>query len=132
MNKEIKAKWIAALTSGEYTQGKDYLNRNGKFCCLGVLCDLYRKETGMGEWIVAGGDGLNAFVTPNDQEYFPAISESIRLTHLDVVAWSDIGDRNPAGLPMKGISECRTASLASLNDCGIPFGDIAKLIEEYL
>jgi len=33
--------WVKALRSGEYKQGQSYLrSRDGKFCCLGVLCDL--------------------------------------------------------------------------------------------
>lgn len=45
MNKEFKAKWLTALRSGEYKQGRNFLrqtNPNGKdrFCCLGVLCDI--------------------------------------------------------------------------------------------
>jgi hypothetical protein len=44
MNPEIKALWIDALNSGEYTQGRGYLQKNGDFCCLGVLCDLAEKE----------------------------------------------------------------------------------------
>jgi hypothetical protein len=50
MNQEIKEKWIAALQSGEYQQGHDYLTSEGKYCCLGVLCDVYRKEMHIGEW----------------------------------------------------------------------------------
>lgn len=44
MNPEIKAKWVAALRSGEYKQGKGSLSTGGEFCCLGVLCDLYDPE----------------------------------------------------------------------------------------
>lgn len=41
MNPEIKAKWIAALTSGEYEQTRNYLRRvGGGYCCLGVLCEV--------------------------------------------------------------------------------------------
>lgn len=41
MNPELKAKWIAALRSGKYQQGKDRLRtHDNKFCCLGVLCDI--------------------------------------------------------------------------------------------
>ena len=44
MKKMWKAKWIAALTSGEYTQGKGALRTvyqdHSKYCCLGVLCNL--------------------------------------------------------------------------------------------
>jgi len=41
--------WVKALRSGEYKQGQSYLrNRDNKFCCLGVLCDLTNKK----EWKV--------------------------------------------------------------------------------
>ena len=47
----LKRKWLAALRSGEYTQGRGFLaratgeeNEAGEplheFCCLGVLCDI--------------------------------------------------------------------------------------------
>lgn len=47
MTPELKAKWITALRSGEYTQGQNYLKANGNYCCLGVLCEVYGgfKET---------------------------------------------------------------------------------------
>lgn len=41
MNPEIKAKWVAALRSGEYEQGKHALRDAEQFCCLGVLCSLH-------------------------------------------------------------------------------------------
>lgn len=37
---ELKFKWTSALRSGEYKQGKGYLEDDGKFCCLGVLCKV--------------------------------------------------------------------------------------------
>jgi hypothetical protein len=49
MNSEIKKAWVEALRSGEYEQGFGALNITGKYCCLGVLCDLAAKR-GMGEW----------------------------------------------------------------------------------
>lgn len=36
----FKAEWIAALRSGEFPQGRKYLNRNNEYCCLGVRCEL--------------------------------------------------------------------------------------------
>jgi hypothetical protein len=49
VNNEVKAKWVAALRSGEYKQGLTRLKTvyegiDPKFCCLGVLCDLHDKE----------------------------------------------------------------------------------------
>ena len=49
MKPEIKQKWIDALATATYKQGKEVLrNKNDEFCCLGVLCDIYSKETGVG------------------------------------------------------------------------------------
>ena len=36
----FKAKWVAALRSGDYQQGTGNLDDMGKFCCLGVACRL--------------------------------------------------------------------------------------------
>lgn len=42
MNKELKQRWIEALRSGNYKQGRFCLRvkRYDSFCCLGVLADL--------------------------------------------------------------------------------------------
>ena len=48
MNPKVKAKWLKALRSGEYDQTIGRLLRRtpegDKFCCLGVLCNLYAQE----------------------------------------------------------------------------------------
>jgi hypothetical protein len=44
MKKEIAEKWVQALRSGGYKQTKEVLRNSDGFCCLGVLCDLYKKE----------------------------------------------------------------------------------------
>lgn len=44
MLNENAKKWVQALRSGEYKQGKDALRDNDKFCCLGVACEVYKKE----------------------------------------------------------------------------------------
>lgn len=38
-NNENMRKWVAALRSGEYKQGRRFLNCNGRQCCLGVACE---------------------------------------------------------------------------------------------
>lgn len=37
-------RWINALRSGNYKQGREQLNYEDKFCCLGVACDLFIDE----------------------------------------------------------------------------------------
>ena len=31
--------WLEALRSGEYQQGRSYLKKDNKYCCLGVLAE---------------------------------------------------------------------------------------------
>lgn len=40
MNKKQAQKWIDALRSGEYKQGKGTLQNKLGYCCLGVLCKI--------------------------------------------------------------------------------------------
>lgn len=37
LDPELKAKWVSALRSGEYQQCAEYLHKDGRYCCLGVL-----------------------------------------------------------------------------------------------
>jgi len=46
MDPRIRDMWADALESGEYSKGQGYLKLSGEYCCLGVLTDLYVKETG--------------------------------------------------------------------------------------
>ena len=63
MNEEsqraLKAKWVEALRSGDYKQGTNRLRIGDEYCCLGVLCDVYRKITPGTNWIVSGKDNDN-------------------------------------------------------------------------
>lgn len=45
MNPVVKARWLTALRSGEYQQGRELLaqrdaDNRWSYCCLGVLCEL--------------------------------------------------------------------------------------------
>lgn len=44
MREEVKNKWVKALRSGEYEQGTGKLHKDGKLCCLGVLCELAKED----------------------------------------------------------------------------------------
>lgn len=120
MKKDIKEKWVAALRSGEYKQGKDALMRETEegqeFCCLGVLCDLAVQS---GLPVELGQTGL----------YDPRATYDLEEGHLprSVREWAGLDDRDPR--VRVGSS---TRSLSSLNDRGTSFRDIARLIEEQL
>lgn len=41
MKASVAKRWVKALRSGKYKQGRGQLrSRDGRYCCLGVLCEL--------------------------------------------------------------------------------------------
>jgi hypothetical protein len=123
MNQEIKAQWVAALRSGEYTQGKEALrNDEGGFCCLGVLCEL----------AIAAGVCAPA-VYNNGYNLWEYEGASSTLPY-SVMRWADLSSDNPP---------VQDSCLAELNDGewdtdtgavdnGMDFNEIADIIEEHL
>jgi hypothetical protein len=71
MNKDMNEKWIKALRSGEYEQGKGYLLWEGKWCCLGVLADA----CGLGKWNPSTGKGVGLIV--NGDSYYTDLPPDI-------------------------------------------------------
>ena len=86
MNPIIKQKWIEALRSGEYSQGKFRLYDGQRYCCLGVLCDLYLKENNQ-EWKVLSNNQIYL-----DGSYIDLESETLPLP---VKEWAGIEDSIP-------------------------------------
>lgn len=43
MTKSEARKWIRALRSGKFKQGQGALCKDGKHCCLGVLCEINKE-----------------------------------------------------------------------------------------
>lgn len=99
-------KWVAALRSGKYKQGQDQLRpTKDTFCCLGVLCDLHRKERG-GRWTTLDG-------------YWYSGAASV--LPWKVTAWAGLPGDNPK---VEG-----GGRLGFYNDSGKSFKEIADLIE---
>lgn len=129
MNPKVKALWLDALRSGEYKQGSGRLQTSdGKFCCLGVLCDLAMKSGVIqppkkklahavhGEIVWFYGDWDYDFIS----------------VPTDVQRWAGLSDRNVLirFSPDDGSEEIY---LSDLNDSGeYTFDEIADLIEQYL
>lgn len=74
------------------------------FCCLGVLCDIYAKETGV-SW---------------DKSPPKSLYEEVSILPIQVAAWAGLQDQNPS---VSGLS------LAEHNDGGKTFSEIADMIE---
>ncbi len=43
MKEHVAKKWVKALRSGAYKQGRDILQYDDQYCCLGVLCKIAPK-----------------------------------------------------------------------------------------
>jgi len=115
MNKNIKTKWVKALRSGNYKQGKNSLAKvnklgNVKYCCLGVLCDLYLKEHKQ-KWNPVNEDNDLSIGRKKETAVLP----------LNVRKW--------AGLDSNPILQSNNETLASMNDDGFTFKKLADAIE---
>lgn len=112
-------KWANALRSGKYSQGSGCLCDEDDYCCLGVLCKLQKR--------------------PIRKEYYDSLpslifdSSSCQLSK-ENPAFSSLGDTGnfPSGVAVFQYVAGDWISrftLARLNDEGIPFAEIADLIE---
>lgn len=122
MDQAIKERWITALRSGEYEQGKGYLRLTDgdkdRYCCLGVLSEL-AVQHGVIEaptWdteyteIALYGDDCDDVALPRP-----------------VVKWAGLEDPDPDFQDQDGDRR----HLSFMNDNGRSFDEIADYIEEH-
>lgn len=114
-------RWLAALRSGEYGQGKDALcaiKKPGvadRFCCLGVACDLHKQWVGPPRPGISGlcmAVETGALGMP-DEGWF----EKTFGFRPNQAMFGPVGKRD---------------GLADLNDAGVTFERIANYIEQAL
>ena len=114
-NKERIKLWVEALRSGKYQQGRRALRTlDNKYCCLGVACEVYREQTGDGDWREA--DEYVSF-HPSEGNKGTALLPSA------VQKWFGLRES-----PFVGHDP-----LTYLNDregCSVSFRDLANLIEQ--
>jgi hypothetical protein len=136
MDDVVKAKWIAALRSGEYQQAKGVLNSTAGMCCLGVLCDIYSKEHAV-DWDYRIATVTNIPLELEDKEIGHFLGSPLILTD-KVIAWANVDSENPQILGIKkfvtfkGEVTVKPTSLAELNDSGLSFNQIADMIQYFL
>jgi hypothetical protein len=115
LSPEFKTKWLEALRSGKYRQTAGVLNNNdGGFCCLGVAYDI----TGTG-WRPFGEDRV---CTPSNGTA--------------MLNYVDIGTERKCLFQDIVVENCGSSDiahyLATENDRGTPFSEIADWIEVHL
>lgn len=114
MNPEIKARWVAALRSGEYKQAKGRLRTaDNSFCCLGVLCNLHAQAH---PEIAAKQQSATRYMGDDDIPPRP------------VVRWAGLADQWGGNVRIGG----KSGELTRHNDNGRTFAEIADAIEAQL
>lgn len=122
MNPRVKQLWIEALRSGKFKQAQGRLKTENGYCCLGVLCELHRREVGGTEW----------------KRYSSEEGKYIYDGHImdlpwSVVSWADLDQSDPRIIDaFIGDVYLHSEKMSGLNDSGETFGTIATLIEEKL
>lgn len=113
MEQELKDKWIAALRSGKYKQGVGLLHdRNHRFCCLGVLCEV----AGIKAERVQDHDAQFMGLTPDQKGCYQYEGE--------------MGFLHRKTLQKFGLLASDASILAEKNDNGYSFGQLADLIKD--
>ena len=111
MNPIIKDMWVKALKSGEFKQGTEFLERDGKYCALGILSLLSLVE---GQCTYNQVDGLGRF---DNKRY---------TLSYNTLTWAGMDLEN---FKAEVIYEGELTSIADLNDRGLSFQKLAQIIE---
>lgn len=86
MNLSFIEKWANALPN--FKQGNRYLHpTEDEYCCLGVACELYRQETGKGEWELKD-------TYDESPHYCFVLDDETAITHLPLAVANYIGLRS--------------------------------------
>jgi hypothetical protein len=122
MDKRIKKLWINALRSGEFKQGRGFLEKNGCYCALGVLSALALVE------------GICTYEEINGLGTFD--KRKINLS-FNIMKWADIAQDNERYLiPSEhGVIvkfQGKVTTIMELNDKGMSFKRLATIIERHL
>lgn len=133
--KENVKLWLAALRSGEYDQQQAVLNNGFGYCCLGVACDVYRKQTGKGNWIDTT-DSRGGFTFDTGDVYNDVYINVENIESISVRDFFGFDDSNGFDIPpfyLGGKGTTMHIRLTEVNDeLGMSFEEIADLVEKYI
>lgn len=123
INQERVRRWVEALRSGKYKQGHHLLHYKNDtddreyFCCLGVACELAKADGVRLEISSANIEECTKFYYNDMDDVLPP----------PVMEWLGAGVSDPS---VRFGDSDRITSLASANDCGSSFAEIADAIEK--
>lgn len=138
MNSDVKNLWIDALLSGKYKQGHNALkDESGKYCCLGVLCELAVTANVIPAPVTKEVPSVcpiteektyelkTFYGSPLVDEYGRYIDEHNVVLPPEVSKWAGLKSHDP-------VTNRDGRTLSMLNDDGYTFKDLATIIEESL
>jgi hypothetical protein len=113
----FQKRWLAALRSGRYEQGKGFLQKGNQYCCLGVACDIFADRFDISKI----KDGDITLYNHSRQRLPPQLIAALGL-------------RDAIGMFSGPIQygDCVLQALAGMNDSGkFTFAEIADFIEQH-
>jgi hypothetical protein len=124
MFQQVAEKWVRALRSDEFPQADGTLRSTRGYCCLGVLCELYRREhPDRAEWQTpVDNSPVFPFRMNNGWKGAPVIHDGYLPE--PVMEWAGMASSN-------GRITTTGANLANMNDSGASFAGIAEVISTY-
>lgn len=105
----LKERWVAALRSGEYKQTAGALHDQHGYCCLGVLCEV--------------ADLSDPVTLTDANDYDP------NMVPWRSLAMTDEFEEGRLLVHQAGLTDDEASALATLNDQGVSFDEIADEIE---
>lgn len=148
INPRVRDLWADALEGGEFQRGVGALatlrsddSEARCYCCLGVLTELYHRDTGLGRWVSRNDSSVILEFHDTDEDGQPGGRGTVYLTPA-VRRWAGLNRSNPVLDPegdvdpedadavqrLLGYGDLKTAT--SLNDSGTPFPEIAALVRQ--
>lgn len=115
VNHDLQRNWIKALRSGKYEQTSGWLHNDKGFCCLGVVCDVLGLP--VKDERDQSANNARAYIL----DPFKQWSDDIAYARM-------LPDRMANVL---GLNSDQMHALASSNDKGMTFSEIADDIERY-
>lgn len=109
--RENRKKWVEAIRSGNYVQAQGVLRTaENAFCCLGVACEIFKDHPDVQRgW------------TKGDYWFFDAHRDLLPDSVANLLGIDDCGSFR---------DNCVNNNLASANDNGYSFEEIADIIED--
>lgn len=112
LNPDVKAKWVKALRSRKFKQGRMALRNGARFCCLGVLCEVAVAEgvipaptrAPSGEWVY-DGENLSLPASVQDWAFRPGYSSSNPYIDSTGFSLAELNDGEPDTFGFRKIAD---------------------------